>query len=214
MCRDPRECFRLLVESQNLSLPTALKDTVSILQTRIMGMEFQSTLHTGTGVFKTPVGLDLKQPVSAAPQVKPAFLRVAERQLLGLAPRPVLNAHFLLQPALQRHTYLPFLPRRGGCWSPCQGCLPCLLCRATLITCQDPTLTPALWRWRRRLLPLELCLPVSARSCGAEGPFFIGVSSPRAGTAPESPRSSGSPPRAWHPAGARLTSQQLNGRCI
>lgn len=95
-------------------------------------MEFQSTLHTGTGVFKTPAGLDLKKPVSAAPQVKPAFLRVAERQLLGLAPRPVLNAHFLLQPALQRRTYLPFLPR--------QGCLPCLLCRATLITCQDPTL--------------------------------------------------------------------------
>lgn len=78
MCRDPRECFRLLVESQNLSLPTALKDTVSILQTRIVGMEFQSTLHTGTGVFKTPAGLDLKKPVSAAPQVKPAFLRVAE----------------------------------------------------------------------------------------------------------------------------------------
>lgn len=68
VCRDPRECFRLLVETQNLSLPTALKDAVSILQMRTVGMEFQSTLHTGTRVFKIPVGLDLQKPVSTAPR--------------------------------------------------------------------------------------------------------------------------------------------------
>ena len=67
VCRDPTECFGRLVEMQNLSLPTALKDAVSILQMRTVGMAFRSTLHTRAGVFPIPVALDLKKPVSVAP---------------------------------------------------------------------------------------------------------------------------------------------------
>lgn len=85
---------------------------------------------------KHQLGLQPKKPVSAAPQVKPAFLRVAERQLLGLAPRPVLNAHFLLQPALQQHTYRSSLPPRRVL-VPLPGMPPMPSLPGNLITCQD-----------------------------------------------------------------------------
>ncbi|XP_043340705.1 uncharacterized protein LOC122451812 [Cervus canadensis] len=62
------------------------------------------------------------------PRVTPEFLRVAEEQLLGLAPpgpqRPLPAS------ACSAVTHIPDVPctpRRVS--GPCQGCLPCLLCQ-------------------------------------------------------------------------------------